>query len=102
MAGLFDFPREPEDFEKLPALIPEGTSEEEREYLVPGLAAYAGLSLIGAVLAFRKAGANNVRAEGAARFQPRPGGLQDGIDVQGPAFFASAGQIGVTWLRVAF
>lgn len=34
MAALFDFPREPSDFDDLPPLIPKGTSEADRERVI--------------------------------------------------------------------
>lgn len=83
---------------------PEGqilSESVERDYLIPGLAAYGGLALIGAVLAYRKANRDNRRAVGASRFRPSPG-ARGGADLEGPAFYAEGARIGVRWFRISF
>lgn len=85
-------------------VCPDGqilSQSTDRDYLVPGLAAYGGVAIIGAVLAYRRAGKSNQRALAAARFRPRPGGRR-GADIQGPAFYAANSRIGIRWFRVSF
>jgi len=74
---------------------------ESRDFLVPGLIAYGGLSVVGAVLAFRRARANNEFLAGARRFEPRPGG-QSRMEFEGPVLQTSMDGVGIRWLRVTF
>ncbi|MGI9627593.1 MAG: hypothetical protein ACR2QM_12205, partial [Longimicrobiales bacterium] len=75
---------------------------KERELLVPGLAIYGGVAVVGAVMAYRRAKENNAFASRAQRFQPRPGNPSSGAAVHGPELFAAGTRVGVTWLRLSF
>ena len=74
---------------------------ESRDFLVPGLIAYGGLSVVGAVLAYRRTKSNNEFMAGARRFEPRPGN-DDRFEVEGPVLQASSKRVGIQWIRVTF
>ena len=74
---------------------------ESRDFLVPGLIAYGGISIVGAILAFRRTKSNNAFMAGARRFEPRPGGDR-GFELEGPALEASGERVGIRWIRVTF
>lgn len=79
------------------------SEEESRNFLIPGIAAYGGLAVVGAVLAYRQTKENNTFVQGGQRFQPRPGSRSGtDVEVEGPAFHASGDRVGVTWLRLTF
>ena len=74
---------------------------ESRDFLVPGLIAYGGISIVGAILAFRQTKSNNAFMAGARRFEPRPGG-DSRFELEGPALQASGERVGIRWVRVTF
>lgn len=74
---------------------------ESRDFLVPGLIAYGGISMVGAVLAYRRTKANNQFMAGASRFEPRPGNGSR-FEFEGPVLQASGERVGIRWIRVTF